>query len=378
MNTPRLSIAFVLILIGLVSCKPADDKKQIIESDAVESSVAKKLEPIKKEIEAIEKSSDPILDESKDKMTESKQVVEEQVKKPEPPKVIKDRIVEKTTTSSTTTTPSQTSTQKPEIKEPVKTGGKTIVRPEPKSAAAEKMETVVPKETKETKEVKEEKKDITKPAMKPIDHGVFHKLLQGNVSSKGKVNYAGIKSAEATLDGYLAALSNTKVSELSKSAQLAFWINAYNAFTLKKIVDNHPVNKITDLDGGKPWDKKWINIDGKTLSLNNIENDIIRPQFNEPRIHFAVNCAAKSCPPLLNKAWSAGNLNTFLEQQTRAFVNNAAHNQLSADKIKISKIFEWYKEDFGDLITFLNKYSDVKINPDAQIEYNDYNWNLNS
>ena len=222
------------------------------------------------------------------------------------------------------------------------------------------------------------KEGINKPANRPLDNKVFHQLLQTNVAANGDVDYQAIKKNVDRLDGYLAELSQVQVSKLSQSAQLAFWINAYNAFTIKKIVDNYPLGSITDLDGGKPWDKKWINLDGRTLSLNNIENDIIRPTFNEPRIHFAVNCAAKSCPPVLNKAWSPGNLNTFLDQQTRSFINDTNHNQISPDRIKISKIFEWYAKDFGNLIDFLNKYSEVKINANAKVEYGEYDWRLNA
>lgn len=209
-----------------------------------------------------------------------------------------------------------------------------------------------------------------------VDHSVFHKLLSNNVSSSGVVNYKAFVSNDG-FESYLSQLAGTDISSLSKSAQLAYWINAYNAFTIRKISNNYPLGSITDLDGGKPWDAKWIKLNGKTLSLNDIENVIIRPQFKEPRIHFAVNCAAKSCPPILNAAYSAGNLNTNLEKSTKAFINNSKYNSISKDKVVISKIFDWYKEDFGNVISYLNKYSDVKINENATVEYNDYDWSLN-
>ena len=158
---------------------------------------------------------------------------------------------------------------------------------------------------------------------------------------------------------------------------MAFWINAYNAFTVKLIVDNYPVASITKLDGGKPWDRKWIKIGDKTYSLNNIENDILRPQFKDARIHFAVNCAAQSCPPLLNKAWTADNLESNFEKQAKAFVNNPKFNTISAKNVKVSKIFDWYKADFGNLIDFLNKYASTNINGNAKVEYVEYDWALN-
>ena len=216
------------------------------------------------------------------------------------------------------------------------------------------------------------------PKSKPAPlHEVFDGLLRKYVSKSGKVNYAGFKSDVAILDGYLDKLSATSLAGKSKKEKLAFWINAYNAFTIKKIVSNYPLASITDLDGGKPWDVKWINLDGQNLSLNNIENDIIRPTFNEPRIHFAVNCAAKSCPPVLNKAWTAANLENNLEKQTRAFINSS-QNTLTADKITISKIFEWYGVDFGNIEDFIRKYSNTTINKGATIAYGDYDWSLNN
>ncbi len=158
---------------------------------------------------------------------------------------------------------------------------------------------------------------------------------------------------------------------------MAFWINAYNAFTVKLIVDNYPISSIMKLDNGKVWDRKWINIGGKTYSLNNIENDILRPQFKDPRIHFAVNCAAKSCPPLLNRAWTAANLESNFEKQARAFINNPEFNKISAKEVEVSKIFDWYASDFGNLIDYLNKYSSTKINANAKVKFREYDWALN-
>ena len=142
------------------------------------------------------------------------------------------------------------------------------------------------------------------------------------------------------------------------------------------MLKNYPLKSITDLDAGKPWDVAWIELGGKKYSLNNIENDIIRPQYKEPRIHFAVNCAAKSCPPMNNAAFTEANLNELLDSRTKNFINSSA-NDISAASIKISKIFDWYKDDFGTVINFLNKYSNTKINSGAKIEYKNYDWSLN-
>ncbi len=224
----------------------------------------------------------------------------------------------------------------------------------------------------------EKTKIFVKEQAKPLtDHSKWDQLLSKHVSSTGQVNYKAFKYDEEKLDSYLSTLSGTDLSPLNRNEQLAFWINAYNAFTIKKILANYPVNSITDLDNGKPWDVKWIKLNGTVLSLNQIENEIIRPTFNEPRIHFAVNCAASSCPPLMNKAWTGDNLKDKLNSQTKAFINNKNYNEISSSSIKVSKIFDWYRVDFGNLIEFLNKYSSIKIDSDAKIEFKEYNWALN-
>jgi len=176
-----------------------------------------------------------------------------------------------------------------------------------------------------------------------FDHAPFNVMLGKFVSRGGVVNYSQLKASSRALNSYCAALSeNPPKDSWSKNEKLAYWLNAYNAFTLKLITDNFPIASITDLNGGKPWDQKWIKIGSETLSLNGIENDIIRPRFNDARIHFGLNCAAKSCPPLANYAFTADNVNSKLNALTKSFINSSA-NQLSAGEASISKIFDWYK-----------------------------------
>ncbi len=209
------------------------------------------------------------------------------------------------------------------------------------------------------------------------DHQAFQSLLQKYVTADGKVNYKGLKKDKVALESYLKELGRVVPEKTwNANASLAYWINAYNAFTLKLIVDNYPVSSITKLYAGKPWDEKWIELGGRKYSLNNIENDIIRPQYKDARIHFAINCAAVSCPPLTNTAFTETNINTLLTTRTSAFVNSS-YNEITAASIKISKIFEWYKTDFGNLTDFINKYSKTKVSSTAAITYKDYNWNLN-
>lgn len=213
----------------------------------------------------------------------------------------------------------------------------------------------------------------------------FHKyeklnsLLKKYVTYSGKVNYSGIKSDVSSLNAVLKELQNNyPESNWSKNQKLSYWINAYNIYTIKLIVDNYPTTSITKITE-KPWHKKFIKLNGSTLSLNHIENEIIRKKFNEPRIHFALNCASKSCPVLLNTAYTPGNIQSKLTSQTKRFLNDSSKNKFEAKEIYISKIFEWYKEDFtknGTVIDFINKYRTEQMS-NPTIKYSDYSWDLN-
>lgn len=225
-------------------------------------------------------------------------------------------------------------------------------------------------------EVKTPKKEVIE-LKQELSHTAWDGLLRKYVSSTGKVNYKGLK-ADKNFETYLKLLADNPIqSSWSRNKKMAYWINAYNAFTIKLIADNYPVSSITKLHGGKPWDHQWIQLGGKTYTLNDIEHKILRPQFKDARIHFAVNCAATSCPPVLNRAWTASNLNSNLDKQAKLFINNAAFNSIDEKKVELSKIFEWYAEDFGDLISYLNKYATTKIKDGATVSYKEYDWGLN-
>ena len=208
-------------------------------------------------------------------------------------------------------------------------------------------------------------------------HATYDALLKKYVSNDGSVDYLNLKKEHQKLKGYIKNLESSPVStSANRQDQLAYWINLYNALTLNLILDNYPVESIMKID--KAWDIDIVSINGEKLTLNDIEHKIIRPKFKDARIHFAVNCAAKSCPKLLNEAYTGDKLDDQLNSQTKWFINNKSYNKLSTSSVKLSKIFEWYREDFGDLIAFLNMYGAVKVSKDASVAFVEYNWELNS
>jgi len=222
----------------------------------------------------------------------------------------------------------------------------------------------------------------------PVSHAKWDVLLQKHVSEDGKVNYQGFKDDIVALEAYLEVLSASHPNKQNwtKDERLAYWINAYNAFTVKLIVDNYPVKSIKELGGAiykvnTPWDIKFIYIEGQNYDLNNIEHGIIRKQFNEPRIHFAVNCASVSCPNLSNRAYAGDKLDEQLTAATKSFLSNESKNQISATSPKVSKIFSWFRGDFKkgnrSVINFINEYAPSQINKDANLGYLDYSWELN-
>lgn len=221
-----------------------------------------------------------------------------------------------------------------------------------------------------------------------LTHESWNTLLQKHVTEAGHVDYKGFVEDEKALNSYLSILSNNHPDKTwDSNDRLAFWINAYNAFTVKLIVKNYPVESIKELGGSiykinTPWDIKFIKIGDETYDLNNIESGIIRKEFDDPRIHFAVNCASVSCPKLRNEAYVGSKLDEQLDDQARYFVNNKTKNQIkSSKKAKISKIFRWYKGDFTDsgmsIIEYINQYAEVKLKPNATLDYLDYSWDLN-
>ena len=219
---------------------------------------------------------------------------------------------------------------------------------------------------------------VKKGNIASVDHSSWDALLQKHVDDKGNVDYAAMAADSEELNAYLKLLNENAPSENSlKNEKLAYYINLYNVATVKLIVDNYPLKSIKDLSS--PWDKKWVKVGDKKYSLGQIEHKILR-KMNEPRIHFAINCASYSCPKLLNKAFTTANLETLLEQATIDFINDPSRNKISEKKVQLSNIFKWYKGDFtgnGSLIEYINRYAKNKADKKAKITYLTYDWGLN-
>ena len=224
-------------------------------------------------------------------------------------------------------------------------------------------------------------------ASTPVDHTIFKNLLMKYVKH-GVVDYQGFKNEEARLDQYLLVLENTDTKTLDRNEQFAFFINAYNAWTIKLILSKYPgIKSIKDIGGlfQKPWSIKIARIDGQAITLDDIEHKILRPRFKDPRVHFAINCAARSCPPLQSEPFTGAELDSQLDQATEAFINDPTNNRLEGQTLLVSKIFKWFKEDFNnDIVGFFLKNGNeglVKGIESSQqkikIEYLHYDWSLN-
>lgn len=220
-----------------------------------------------------------------------------------------------------------------------------------------------------------------------VDNSLYEELLKRYVKN-GVVNYQGFKSEEPNLDEYLKVLEHTNIKNLSRDEQFAFYVNAYNAWTIKLVLSAYPgLKSIKDLGNifKSPWEKKIVRVNGDVITLDDVEHKILRAEFKDPRVHFAVNCASKSCPPLISAPYRGSTLSQQLDESTRAFVNDPKSNYLKGNKLYVSKIFKWFPEDFNDdIIGFVVHYAegDFKRELEAKkdsikITYLYYDWSLN-
>jgi len=226
-----------------------------------------------------------------------------------------------------------------------------------------------------------------------FDHSKFDEILKEYVNEKGLVDYNGI-AKDQRFSQYMKALENAKVEELSRDGQLAFWINAYNAVTIDKVIKWKPEKSVRETFVPGLWTstkffttKEHI-VAGQRLSQDNIEHDILRAQFNDPRIHFAIICASKGCPPLPRVAYTEENVQERLEEETREYINSPRGTRIdrAENTLYISKIFDWFRADFvkrsGSVMAFMRPYLDNELRQflqrDPMIGYIEYNWALNA
>ncbi len=229
-----------------------------------------------------------------------------------------------------------------------------------------------------------------------IDHSEWDRLLKLYVVKKpdgiNRFAYKRVSKLDRRrLDEYIRDISKTEISKFNRDEQFAFWVNLYNARTVKVILDHPDAESIRDIDispgffADGPWGKKMIVVDGTTLSLNDIEHGILRPIYKDPYIHYAVNCASISCPNLLPVAFSAKNYRPLLDRAARAYINHPRGVRIEEGQIKVSSIYVWFGEDFGGeagVLEHIKKYVDqervrVILHTRSSIAGHSYDWSLN-
>jgi hypothetical protein len=224
-----------------------------------------------------------------------------------------------------------------------------------------------------------------------INHDVWDRILASYVKASAdgvnRVDYKGLKAKDAAaLKAYVKALEGIAISTYPKAEQFAFWVNLYNAATVQVIIDNYPIDSIKDIGllGQGPWKDKFLKVEGKPISLDEIEHSILRPIWKDVRIHYAVNCASIGCPNLALKAYRADTLEPMLEDAARAYINHPRGFARIDGQLVASNIFEWYESDWGspeNVLTHARKYATgetAALLKDAKtIDAYDYDWSLN-
>lgn len=216
-----------------------------------------------------------------------------------------------------------------------------------------------------------------------INHKPFNEILKTYVS-QGQVDYEGLKANKQDLTKfrtYLDAVGGAKVDGTS-DAKLAFYLNAYNATVIDAVIANLPIDSVMKVDGFFKTVKHKIG--GKEMTLDDLENKIVRPEFKDPRVHFGLVCGAKSCPPLKSKAFTESNVQTLLEKNAKSFIKSAT--KIEGDSVSTSKLFEWFADDFkakeGSVANYLAQYlpehKDVLGAQTVKIHFTEYNWALNA
>lgn len=229
-----------------------------------------------------------------------------------------------------------------------------------------------------------------------IDHGRWNAFLSRYVSASAdginRVVYAEVTAADKSLlQSYIRSLGRVAVNGLNRPEQRAYWINLYNALTIKVVLDKYPVSSIRKINispgffSTGPWGKKLIEIEGEEVSLDDIEHRILRPIWKDPRLHYAVNCAALGCPSLLRRAFTAANAETLLDKGARDYVNHPRGATIRGKRLSVSSIYTWFKEDFGGTDLGVIRHLRVFAKPGLRqalagvdaIDDDAYDWSLN-
>ena len=217
-------------------------------------------------------------------------------------------------------------------------------------------------------------------AVKTANHALWDSWLRQYVSEDGSVNYSGGKLKSGQIEKYLKTMLSIDPKKLgSRNEKLAYYINLYNAATVYAVLKRIPIKSVMHDIPDSGFFKAGFYLHNKLTSLNDLENKIIRPLFKDARIHFALNCASKSCPKLMNRSFQANTLIRDLNRQTRVYLSNSMYAKYSENenKLYLVELFKWYREDFENLVAFYNKFTDSSVPESVQIVFTQYDWALN-
>jgi hypothetical protein len=235
-----------------------------------------------------------------------------------------------------------------------------------------------------------------------IDHqawgGFLHRYLAEEPDGISRLRYGEVSAVDRQVLGrYVEDMSKVLVHTLKPAEQFAYWINLYNALTVKAVLDHYPVRSIREISlggsflpnfitgGGGPWQAKLIQIEGEEVALDDIEHRILRPLLKDNRIHYAVNCASIGCPALMSAPVTAANLQSMLDRAARLYVNHPRGVRVEGGGLAVSSIYRWYQEDFGGnwqgVLSHLRRYANPvtaqMLAPFETIKTDSYDWQLN-